>query len=75
MNLNIYNINLNVNINVSGRDGRDRADSPTDLVHGGGDVIKRAQANSPKKPTDDVGLDPFDMINQSDEERVHNDGK
>ena len=74
MNLHIYNINLNVNINLSGRDGRDRVDSPTDLVQGGVDRIKRAQTNSPKKPTDDVGLDPFDMINQLDEERVHNDG-
>lgn len=30
MNLHIYNINLNLNINVSGHDGLDRADSPTD---------------------------------------------
>jgi hypothetical protein len=34
MNLHIYNINLNVNINVSDSDGRDRADSPTDLIKG-----------------------------------------
>jgi hypothetical protein len=59
MNLHIYNINLNLNINVSGEQvAKIKTDSPTELMQG----TKRAQTNSPDKPADDAGLDPFEMV-------------
>ena len=71
MNLHIYNINLNVNINVSASSNdkpgsSEKPNSPTDNPQGG----NRLKTNSPNKPTDDVGLDPFEMISprNSDEE-------
>ena len=74
MNLHVYNINLNVNINVSDSNGLERADSPSDLVQERDGGAKRTHTDSPNKPTDDVGLDPFDIVNKTEEEDAHNEG-